>query len=159
MRKIGLLATLAVLLVAGVLGGSLIPASSQQASTIKVYERQRTGFEKYINTDGKRKIAGDYVVESHPLYRTGTKKKVGRDVVTLTIIQRLGTNNGRFRAAATFVLGAGKIEAAGTSTFGHLGKGAPFTITGGTGAYSGATGTLNVKEGKGRTFFTFTLNS
>ncbi|MFN2489413.1 MAG: hypothetical protein ABR529_06700 [Actinomycetota bacterium] len=158
MRKIGLLATLAVLLGAGVLGASLIPASSQEDSTIKVYERQGTGHDKYINTDGKAKLGGDYFVGSHPLYRTGTKKKVGRNITNLTVVQPLGKNNARFRAAATFVLGAGKIEVAGASSISRLGKGAVFTITGGTGAYAGATGTLNVREGKRRTFFTFTLD-
>ena len=159
MRKIGLLATLAVLLVAGLLGASLLPASSQQASTIKVYERQGTGFSKFVNTDGKRKIAGDYIVESFPLYRTGTKKKVGRSINNISIIQGIGKNNARFRAAATFALGAGKIEAAGASTFSKLSKGAAFTVTGGTGTYAGATGTVNVRQTERRTFFTFTLNS
>jgi hypothetical protein len=159
MRKIGLFATLATILGAGVLGASLIPASSQQATTIRVYERHRGGVEKFINTNGKRKIAGDYIVGEHPLYRTGTRKpRVGRSISNLTLIRPLGKNNARFRAAATFQLRAGKIEAAGTGTFSHLRKGSEFTITGGTGAYAGATGTLNVREGKSRTFFTFTIN-
>jgi hypothetical protein len=159
MRRIGLSAILVTLLGAGVLGAWLLPASSQQGSTIRVYERQGTGFDKFINTDGKRKIAGDYIVGSHPLYRTGTKKRVGRNITTLTIIQQAGREDAKFRAAATFVLGAGKIEAAGSSAFSHLGEGAEFTVTGGTGRYTGATGTLTVREGKRRTFFTFTLNT
>lgn len=140
------------------MGATLIPASSQQATSIKVYERHRVGFEKFVNTDGKKTTAGDYSVSSRPLYRTGTKKKVGRSFSHLTLMQLLGKNDARFRAAATFVLGRGKIEAAGASTFSHLRQGGAFTITGGTGAYAGATGTLNVREGKRRTFFTFTLN-
>jgi hypothetical protein len=156
MRKVGLLVTLVTVLAAGLLAASLIPASS--ATTIRVYERQESGFEKYLNLDGKRKVAGDFVVESHLLYKTGTQKKAGRDIVELTLIQPLGKHNARFRAAATFALAAGKIEAAGASAFSRLGKGAVFTVTGGTGAYAGATGTLNVREGKRRTFFTFTLN-
>lgn len=158
MRKIGMLATLVLLLGTGLLGASLLPASSQQASTIKVYERHGAGFTKFVNTGAKRKIAGDYIVESHPLYRTGTKKRVGRNINNITLIQAIGKNNAKFRAAATFALGAGKIEAAGATTTSKLRKGAAFTITGGTGAHAGATGTLNVREGKRRTFFTFTLN-
>lgn len=155
MRKIGVFATIAIL-GAGLLGATLMPASSQQGSTIKVYERP--GFERFINNDGKRKLAGDVVIQVNPLYRTGTQKKVGRDVVNVTLIRQIGKNNARFRVGATFVLGAGKIEAAGTSTFSNLRKGAAFTVTGGTGAYAGATGTVNVREAKRRTFFTFTLN-
>ncbi len=157
MRKIGLLATLALLTGAGLLGASLIPASSQQASTIKVYERHRTGSEKFINNGGQKKIAGDFVLQVKPLYRSGTKKKVGREVVNVTLIRQIGKNDAIFRVGATFVLGAGKIEAAGTSTFSNLRKGAAFTVTGGTGAYAGASGTVNVREAKRRTFFTFTL--
>jgi hypothetical protein len=157
MRKVAVFATVAIL-GAVLVGATLIPASSQQGSTIRVYERQGTGFDKYINVDGKRKVAGDYIVGSHPLYRAGTKKRVGRNITNLTIVQPVGRQNAKFRAAATFVLGAGKIEAAGSSVFSHLGDGAEFTITGGTGSYAGATGTLTVREGKRRTFFTFSLN-
>jgi hypothetical protein len=156
MRRIGLLAMLVTLLGAGVLGAWLLPASSQQGTTIRIYERP--GFEKFINLDGKRKLAGDLVIQVNPLYRTGTKKKVGRDVVDVRLIRQLGRNNAIFRVDATFVLGAGKIEATGTSTFAHLRNGAAFTVTGGTGRYAGATGTVNVREARRRTFFTFTLN-
>jgi hypothetical protein len=156
MRRIGLSALLATLLGAGVLGASLLPASSQQATTLRIYERP--GFEKFINNDGKRTLAGDVVVQVNRLYRTGTKKRVGRDVVNVTLMRRTGRNNAIFRVNATFVLGAGKIEAAGTSTFSHLRNGAAFTVTGGTGRYAGVTGTVNVREARRRTFFTFTLN-
>ena len=160
MRKVGALATLAGLIGAGLLGAFLLPASSQQATTITLYEKERSGFEKLINVDGKRKIAGDYIVGTHPLYRVGTQTVVGRDVETLLFVQSRGKHGAksRFRAAATFTLARGKIEAAGSSTFANLANGAAFTITGGTRAYAGASGTLNVRSAEGRTFFTFTLN-
>jgi hypothetical protein len=69
---------------------TLIPASSQQGSTIRVYERQGTGFDKYINVDGKRNVTGDYIVGSHPLYRAGTKKRIGRNITNLTLVQPVG---------------------------------------------------------------------
>jgi hypothetical protein len=155
MRRIGVLATVAIL-GAGFVGATLLPASSQQARTIRIYERP--GFEKFINNDGKRTLAGDVVIQVNPLYRTGTKKKVGRDVVNVTLMKQTGRNNAIFRVNATFVLGAGKIEAAGTSTFRNLRNGAAFTVTGGTGRYDGVTGTVNVREARRRTFFTFSLN-
>jgi hypothetical protein len=157
MRKIGMLATLVILLGAGLLGATLLPASSQQATTIRIYERP--GFQKFINNDGRKTVAGDVVIQVNPLYRTGTQNKVGRDVVNVTLMRQTGKNNAIFRVNATFVLNNGKIEAAGTSSFARLRKGAAFTVTGGTGAHAGATGTVNVREGKRRTFFTFTLNS
>ena len=158
MRKIGVFATVGIL-GAGLLATTLIPASSQGAATIRVYERHRSGSERYVNNDGKRNIAGDFVLQVKPVYRSGTKKRIGREIVHVTLIRQLGKNNALFRVAATFVLGAGKIEAAGSSTFKHLSRGAAFTITGGTGDYAGASGSVNVREGNRRTFFTFLINT
>ena len=143
--------TFAIVLTVGLIGALLLPASSQE--TIRVYEIQRKGFDKFINVDGKGP-AGDYVVSTDPLYRAGTKKRVGRLVAQLLIMRK----SGLFRASATFKLGKGRIEASGSARFGKLEDGAAFSVTGGTGAYEGASGTLVVRERKGRTFFTFTLN-
>ena len=73
-------------------------------------------------------------------------------------MKQTGRNNAIFRVNATFVPGAGKIEAAGTSTFRNLRNGAAFTVTGGTGRYDGVTGTVNVREARRCTIFTFSLN-
>lgn len=124
-----------------------------------MYERHRSGSERYVNNDGKRNIAGDFVLQVKPVYRSGTKKRIGREIVHVTLIRQLGKNNALFRVTATFVLGAGKIEAAGSSTFKHLSRGAAFTITGGTGDYAGASGSVNVREANRRTFFTFLINT
>jgi hypothetical protein len=156
-RKLGVFATLTAVIGAGLLGLSLIPASSQQSTTIKVYETEGSGYEKFVDVAHKGFGGGDYIVAEHPLYRTGTKKKVGRDSEQITIIKRVGKQDAQFRVAATFLFGGGKIEAAGFSTFGNVAKGAPFAITGGTGAYEGATGTVVAREGKHRTFFTITV--
>jgi hypothetical protein len=156
MRKLGVFATLAALIGAGLLGASLLPAASQQVRTIKVYEVERKGFERLVDVARKGFGAGDYIVATHPLYRTGTKKKVGRDNEHITIVKRL-KQNARFRVSATFTFRGGKLEAAGSSTLANLAGGAQFTITGGTGTYAGATGTILVRAGKNRTFFTFTV--
>jgi hypothetical protein len=158
MRKLGLLAIVAGLVGAGLLAVSLIPAASQQATTIKVYESNESGFEKFVNTDGRRSIAGDYGVLTRPIYRSKTKTKVGRDVAHITLIRAIGKRNALIRAAATFQFARGKIEVAGYSTTSRLAEGALFTVTGGTGAYAGATGTVTVRETKFRTQFTFRLN-
>jgi hypothetical protein len=156
-RSLGVLVA-TTLMGAGLLGVSLLPAASQQATTIRAYERDGTGFEKFINVNGKRKVAGDYVVEAHPLFRLGTKKRIGRDVVQLTIIRGKGNQDALFRAAGTFQFAGGKVEAAGYSRFSSLEDGAAFTVTGGTGDYAGATGTLTVRSAKRRTYFTLRLN-
>lgn len=156
-RRMAVFGGLIGVLGAGLLAAAVLPAASQ--TTIKVYERDNQGFEKFINTDG-RSLAGDYLVYQRRLYSAASSKVVGRDVVDLTLIRRVGKKgyNAVFRAAATFRLKAGKIEAAGYSTLGKLiHKGGKFTVTGGTGAYAGARGALTVRDTKARTYFTFTL--
>jgi hypothetical protein len=157
-KKTVALAAATALVGSGVLIGAMLPAASQQATTIRLYERQRKGFEKFINVDGKKSMAGDYILESHPLYRVGTKTKVGRDAATITLIRRVGKQDVLFRAAATFVLPSGKVEVSGLNKSSRLAKGASFAVIGGTGAYEGATGTLTARESKRRMFFTFRLN-
>lgn len=140
----------------GLIIATLLPASS--ATTIRVYEKERQGFQKYINVDGKKSAAGDYILITRPLYRAGTSNKVGRDAVQITLIHPFH-HDARFRAAATFRVGGGKLETEGSSTFSALPKGtATFAITGGTGAYNGASGTLVVHETRHRTHFTFNVS-
>ena len=72
-------------------------------------------------------------------------------------IRAIGKQDARFRATATFKLNGGTLEAAGAGKFSQLDAGHKFAITGGTGAYNGATGTLVVKETPYRTHFTFNV--
>jgi Dirigent-like protein len=154
-RKVAVLGVLTSVLAVGVMIATLLPASS--ATTIKVYEKLNKGFEKGINVDGKRSIAGDYLVYTRALHRARSGAKVGRNVAQLTFIQALGRQNARFRAAATFKFSGGTLEVAGASTFSKLENGAKFSITGGTGAYNGATGTVIVRNTRYRTHFTFNV--
>jgi hypothetical protein len=154
-RKIAVFGVLTVVLAVGVMIATLLPASS--ATTIRVYEKGNKGFEKQINVDGQHSLAGDYVVGTHPLYRAKTGERVGRDTVQLLFIRAIGKQDARFRAAATFKIEGGTLEAAGTAKFTSLEGGAKFAITGGTGAYDGATGTLVVRESPHRTHFDFNI--
>lgn len=141
----------------GLIVATLLPASS--ATTLRVHERGRQGFDKMINLDGKHSLAGDIDVQAHSLYNKANHV-VGHDVVQLTFIRALGHRNARFRAAATFSIGnKGKLEVAGTSKFSTLLKppGGTFAIVGGTGAYTGASGTLRVRAFRHRTMFTFRI--
>lgn len=140
-------------LATGLIVATLLPASS--ATTIRVYEKHRLGFERFINLDGKHSIAGDTDIQDNPLFRVGAGTNVGRDIVQVVFIHRLPHNDARFRVAATFRIGRGKLEIAGTSKLSKLDRGtATFAITGGTGKYNGASGTLIVHEKRFRTSFT-----
>ena len=152
-RKAAAFAALTVVLAVGVMITTLLPASS--ATTIRVYEKSGKGFEKQIDVDGQRSLTGDYIVGTHPLFRAGTGKRVGRDTVQLLFIRAIGKQDARFRAAATFKIDGGTLEAAGASKFSKVDTGAKFAITGGTGAYNGASGTLVVRESPQRTHFDF----
>lgn len=157
-RKLAAFGVLTVLVAVGVMIATLLPASS--ATTIRVYEKDGVGFQRHINVDGKHRLAGDYDVYTRPLYKAGSGKRVGRDVVQLTFIRALGNQNVRFRAAATFKIGKGTIEVAGANTFSKLirGGGGRFSITGGTGIYSGATGAVIVRVTQHRTHFDFNIH-
>jgi hypothetical protein len=142
----------------GMILATLLPASS--ATTINVYEKENQGFQKFINVDGTKSSAGDYSLFSSPLFQAGTGKKVGRDTVEITVIHSLGKHDARFRAAATFRIGNGKIEVAGSGRFSGLVKGtASLAIIGGTGAYNGASGTLVIRQMKYRNHLTFNIRS
>jgi hypothetical protein len=154
-RKVAAFGALTVVVAVGVMIVTLLPASS--ATSIRVYEKDRVGFEKDINVDGKKSIAGDYAVYTRPLYRAGTNKRVGRNVVQLTFIR--GSRNGdvRFRAMATFKFKRGSLEVSGTSKFSKLQTGGKFAITGGTGIYNGAAGTMVARATRHRTHFDFNI--
>jgi hypothetical protein len=157
-RKSVALVVASALIGSGVVIGAMVPASSQQGRTIRLYEREGTGFEKFINVAGQG-VAGDYVTETHPLYRRGTRKKVGRDVAHITLIRAIGNQgNALFRVAVTARLGGGKIEASGFGKLSQLSKGVTGAVTGGTGVYEGATGTLTFRETERRGYLTFRLN-
>jgi hypothetical protein len=157
-RKAVALVVASALVGSGVVIGAMVPASSQQGRTIRLYEREGTGFDKFINVDGPG-VAGDTIIETHPLYRLGTRKKVGRDVAHITLIRAIGNQgNALFRVALTARLGGGKIEASGFGTLARLSRGFRCAVTGGTGLYAGATGTLTFRETERRGLFTFRLN-
>ncbi|HEX3328147.1 MAG TPA: hypothetical protein VHV50_14235 [Actinomycetota bacterium] len=156
--KIGAFGALTVVLVAGFMLATLLPASS--ATSLKLYEKEREGFQTIINTDGKGNGPGDYFVGSHPLYRAGTSDRVGREIVQLTIIRTLGKNqrDARFRIASTFRVNGSTLEVAGSGKLSELEKGtAAFSITGGTRDYSGASGSATVRVGLRRDHITFNI--
>ena len=78
MRKVGLLGAAVALLATGLVGGSLLPASSQgaQTETFTVCDKTRTGFQKSIDVGKKNFSAGDYIVKANPT--SILKRETGR---------------------------------------------------------------------------------
>lgn len=162
--KLAALAALTALITSGLIVTTLLPASS--TTNLALYVKRREGFVKYINANGEKSAAGDYIVYSRPLYQSGTGQEVGRVTVQRTLIHRLGKHDARFRLAATFslrkdfALGRGTVEVAGYNKVSTTREGfiiSTFAVTGGTKKYNGASGQLLVWVKDYRTHFTLLL--
>lgn len=127
---------------------SLMPASSHQATRnfaktqVVVCEKNNSGFIKNIDVGRHGFSAGDYAVNSTPAYHAG--HRVGTDVGKQTIVRRIGKGDARFIVDATMILRNGKISAYGPARYSRFGKGVSFAVTGGTGLYRKADGTVRV---------------
>ncbi|HEX3325797.1 MAG TPA: hypothetical protein VHV50_02260 [Actinomycetota bacterium] len=126
---------------------SLVPASSHGAITKRftLCEQNNTGYSKSIDVGRHGFSAGDYALNSTPAYHAG--QRVGRDVGKQTIVRLIGKHDARFIVDATMILHAGKISAYGPARFSAFDKGVSFPVTGGTGLYRKAVGTVRVVNG------------
>ena len=130
-----------------ILLASLVPASSHGAikKRFTVCEKNNTGFVKNIDVGRHGFSAGAYAVNSTPAYHAG--QRVGRDVGKQTIVRLIGKHDARFIVDATMILHAGKVSAYGPARFSQFDKGVSFPVTGGTGLYRKAVGTVRVENG------------
>lgn len=142
-----------VLLVGGLLLGSLQPAVSQApvGRTLTFFDPRATDFEKSIDEGRKGFSAGDWTVIKDRFYDPETCEKAGVLVGRFTFVKATGRNNGYFLMDAGMLLPDGKMTFYWSGLFSEFGQAdAPPTeggaITGGTGAYEGAGGTLLVQE-------------
>jgi hypothetical protein len=131
-----------------ILLASLVPASSQQATkkTFTVCERDNSGFNKNIDVGRHGFSSGDYNVASTPDYRAG--HRVATDISKMTVVHRIGKHDAQIIIDATMILRNGKITAYGPARFSRFAKGVSFPVTGGTGHYRKARGTVRVVEGR-----------
>jgi hypothetical protein len=148
----------AVAAATGLLAAFLTPASSQQArtQTIRVCDQNKPGFSKDIDVGKRGGFSGDYNLFTDVLLDPQTGDKRGRDVGRLTFVKR---RNGSFIADATFIFPTGKVMIYGASRFANISKTA-FAVTGGTGRFSNASGTLRASGGRcnGKRGLHLTLN-
>jgi hypothetical protein len=151
-------ATLVVcgLVATGALGASVVSTEAQQSSpptgTLQLTLRDRdTGF-RFIDVHPQRRApaVGDGAVIRGAL-RDQAGTRMGRLQATFVI-----TNPRREQAqvSATFVLPGGRITVSGADTKARVDD---FPVTGGTGSYTGARGTVRVTEHRRSTTFLFTF--
>ena len=138
-----------VLLVGGLLLGSLQPAVSQApgGQTLTFFDPRVTDFEKEIDEGRSGFSAGDWSVMKDRFFNPETCEKAGDLVARFTFVKSAGRNDGYF------LMDAGMITPDGNLTFYWPGRFSEFenqtnggAITGGTGAYTGASGTVRVQE-------------
>jgi len=135
--------------VVGVLAGAVAlvaPASSQTGgrTQIHVYELEK-GHSKVIDEGKKGLTPGDLIVENLPVFDAANNERIGNTATVITVIR--GPKDNPFVWIDCEVgMKDGSLTFAGGERLGDImeGNGATFSVTGGTGAYRDATGTVKV---------------
>lgn len=144
MTKLLANAAVAILLAAAVAVVSVAPASSQQPDQpvrIEVIE-SGDGFERVIDVGKKGFSSGDYVVSIDALVDRQTQQRVGRVVGKSTLVK---PQKALFLTEGTFEFEGGSVTAEGLIAFGED-VDAVLAVTGGTGDYATARGTVSVED-------------
>lgn len=140
MRRIAIL--IAVAAVISLFAWS-IPASSQTPERIRIEVYEGGGFTKYLDGGRSGFSSGDTALEHRRVHDSETGEVLGKTVTRLTIVKG-PAGNPLFYIDCEVEVGGGSITFAGGARFGDLPAGATFAVTGGTGAYQDATGTVTI---------------
>ncbi len=147
MRKIAAL-LMFVVAVGGSLGIGSLPAASQteaQWTQINVYELAK-GYSKVVDERREGLSRGDLILENLPIFDAATDEKVGKTVTVITIV-RGPADNPLIWIDCEVGLAEGVLVFSGGARFAEFfSDGASFAVTGGTGTYRDATGTVVVSH-------------
>ena len=123
-------------------------SSKTTSTTLSLYEREDQGTTDAFQKAAPNFTAGDRIYEVHPLYTADGNTKVGEDATNLAVMHVYG-KDALVSILCQTTVGADTITWTGVARFSALmGSGATATITGGTGKYKNATGTVFVKGSK-----------
>jgi hypothetical protein len=149
-RRVVVLLVSAGLVASGIVAGLYVPAASQGtgADTFTLCSKAGAGYNRNINVGPRRFGPGDMSVAIEPLFNPRTGARVGRDVNHFTFVKPIGRQDGLAIVDVTVNLRGGKLTVYGAFRFSQFRRGAKFTITGGTGAYSNAGGSVTVTSGR-----------
>jgi hypothetical protein len=150
-KKWKVLGCASALFVSGLLAVALVPAASQDATatTFTYCERNKVGFEHFVNEGRKKFGPGDWAVFTAPQFSPQTGNKVARHFGRFTFVKPRGERDGYFIIDVTVVLPKGKVTVYGASRFSQEeGRGAKYAVTGGTGAYNNVRGAVISRRGK-----------
>ena len=144
------------LVATGALGASVVSTEAQQpgppTGTLQLQQRDRDTTFRFIDVHTRRRapaVGDGFVITGALRDQAGTR--MGRLQATFVF-----TNPRREQAevSATFVLPSGRIMGSGADTKARVDD---FAVTGGTGSYTGARGTVRVTEHRRSTTFLFTF--
>ena len=151
MRKTAAALAFAVL-VGGFLIGGLQPAVSQAPgnTTLTYFDPRATDFEKQIDEGRKGFSAGDWAIIKDRVFDPETCNKAGEFLGRFTFVKAAGRNDGYFLVDAGILTPDGKLTFYWPGRFTEFedasAQGAGGAVTGGTGIYTGAGGTITVEE-------------
>lgn len=144
-----------------VLALTLVPAQSAGGATerFRVCDQNHPGYEHDVDNGEDGFSAGDQFMFVDKLLDPATGRKAGRDSGTATIVRVIHGQDALVHIEAMFYFPNGKISVFFAARFGDLDEGQFFPITGGTGHYENATGSVFIKnhpcDGESGTSFHF----
>jgi hypothetical protein len=155
-RRVRATAVACGVLAAGGLGGSVVSTEAQvpgpPTGTLQLEQRDRDVRFRFVDVHPRRRgvAVGDSFVITGAVRDQGGNR-AGRVQAVLVV-----TNARREQAevSGTFVLSGGSISVSGAETRARVDE---FAVTGGTGSYMGARGTLTLTERRRSTTFLFTF--
>jgi hypothetical protein len=143
---------------------ALAPSQSQTAQALTVYAFPIGGpFIAVPGTNPKLLSQGDETIVNDQLTVTHKRKGgypiIGHDSGTCTFTRIIDSRHGLANCVATAVLPGGSLTGQGVVEISSAGNPQPsdLAITGGTGKYAGARGTLHLKDATGYEIFKFML--
>ena len=144
MKKISVV--LILTLAAGLLGTSVLPATSQEPSertTITLFDPNKTDYEKHVRGSAEPFRPGDWHVYVDRLLDPDKCEVAAKVVGRFVFVKRIGKFNGWLINDMTVTLSGGRITGYGAAKFSDFAKDEPtFAVTGGTGAYKDASGQI-----------------
>jgi hypothetical protein len=138
-----------IIATAGALAALVGAAGAQSPTTLELVQLERDTRGGFVDNPPRRRESAGDVFTVRGRVRDSAGKAVGS--AQAEFVQ---TGPRSAQGSATFSLGGGRIMVAGALA----GRGDDtLAIVGGTGAYTGATGTVQIVEARGRTEFRFTF--
>lgn len=145
LNRSALLIGAGALAMVGLLIAMVGPAASQAQVTTEYFSPDSSGFERFIDVKKEGPSNGDYFLLGHALQNPEDGTRVGRMFGICTIIKIDPQHANTIQTCEIQLnLADGGVMTEGTFSVALLDEGATIAVTGGTGNYSQAAGTLTL---------------